>query len=303
MKTRVATCLYLALMYAGCSSSNAVVTPGASRPCAAGTASAPASTAAVDDMEKMRRLQAEAEKLQTSKQTVKCSTLMTQLGRKTCKLTLPDVPARAVPDSDFYEKYKGDTLIVGALYKCDKCSRWHLSTACAFPVTADGVCVTNYHVFNEAKQEVMAVMNSEGRVFPVKEVLAASKDDDVAIIQVDGEGFEPLALGERSGVGSRVRLISHPNQQFYTMTEGVVSRYSVHRHGKGAGTLAMTITADFAKGSSGAPVLNNAGQVVGMVASTQSIYYNETKNHQENLQMVLKQCVPVESIRKLIEKP
>ena len=62
----------------------------------------------------------------------------------------------------------------------------------------------------------------------------------------------------------------------------------------------MTITADFAKGSSGAPVFDDRGNVAAMVASTSSVYYTQTKDTQKNLQMVFKQCVPAASILKLI---
>jgi V8-like Glu-specific endopeptidase len=64
----------------------------------------------------------------------------------------------------------------------------------------------------------------------------------------------------------------------------------------------MAITADYAKGSSGAPVFNRKGQVVGVVSSTSSIYYSVENGKKENLQMVVKNCIPVESIRELIQK-
>ena len=79
----------------------------------------------------------------------------------------------------------------------------------------------------------------------------------------------------------------------------MVSGRQVDRH---SGSRWLTITADYARGSSGGPLLNDAGEVIGMVASTHSVYYNQSEDgtHQ-NLQMVWKQCVPVENIRGLIE--
>jgi S1-C subfamily serine protease len=62
----------------------------------------------------------------------------------------------------------------------------------------------------------------------------------------------------------------------------------------------MAITADYAKGSSGGPVLNARGEVVGMVSSTNSIYYTREKGQNQNLQMVIKSCVPVGAISKLL---
>ena len=87
------------------------------------------------------------------------------------------------------------------------------------------------------------------------------------------------------------------------MTHGMVSRYNMimeTKHKK-AGKR-MTITADYAKGSSGAPVFNRKGQVVGVVSSTSSIYYSVENGKKENLQMVVKNCIPVESIHELIQK-
>ncbi|MCY3023826.1 MAG: serine protease [Planctomycetota bacterium] len=164
-----------------------------------------------------------------------------------------------------------------------------------------GVCVTNYHVVNAPKWETLVAMTSDGRVLPVKKVLAASQPDDVAIIQVDADNLVPLALAPDAPVGSRVRVLHHPDGRFYTLTEGMVARYFTTHKGGGHTTM-MAITADYARGSSGGPVFDDRGAVVGMVASTTSIYYEEKEGRKENLQMVIKECVPAANVLKLIER-
>ena len=113
-------------------------------------------------------------------------------------------------------------------------------------------------------------------------------------------GIKPIALGLSAPVGAKVDLISHPNRKFYTLSEGRVARYFVIQRNRRP-VSAMAITADFGKGSSGAPVLNEDGQVVGIAASTESLYYTENEGIQKNLQMVFKNCVPVSQLRELIE--
>ena len=46
--------------------------------------------------------------------------------------------------------------------------------------------------------------------------------------------------------------------------------------------------------------LQKEGQVVGVAASTESLYYTEKEGVQNNLQMVFKNCVPVSQLLELI---
>ena len=65
----------------------------------------------------------------------------------------------------------------------------------------------------------------------------------------------------------------------------------------------MSITADYARGSSGGPVLNEHGAVVGMVCSTRTTYYGtKGKDKDDDVQMIVKFCIPGESIRALLKK-
>ena len=62
-----------------------------------------------------------------------------------------------------------------------------------------------------------------------------------------------------------------------------------------------TITADFAKGSSGCPVLDEHGSAIGVVNNTESIYYEDDgRRKQVDLQMVVRNVTPSWVVRKLI---
>jgi hypothetical protein len=104
-------------------------------------------------------------------------------------------------------------------------------------------------------------------------------------------------LREDAPVGSPVTVISHPEYHFYTLTAGIIARYDQHSHGRET-RFRMDITADFAKGSSGAPILDEHGNAVGMVVSTQPVFHQDDKT--ETVQMVFKHCAPAALIRRLV---
>lgn len=71
----------------------------------------------------------------------------------------------------------------------------------------------------------------------------------------------------------------------------------------------MNITAEYARGSSGGPILDERGRVVGMVSSTQSIYTNgrfRTENAENNppgaFQMCIRNCVPLVALQNVLQK-
>lgn len=254
-----------------------------------------------DDQSRVRRLERTAVKMLDEGGFTPMETLLDQLGRPQCTLRLPRAPGRRLTPSQIYERNKSGVLIVGGVYKCDRCGRWHVGATSGFLITSSGAFVTNYHVAGSERNRMLVAMTHDGRIFPVKEVLAANEEDDVAILQLNAPDteFEPVALSTDAPVGTPVTVISHPKRRFYSLTQGYVSRYHTERH-QGKTSSVMSITADFARGSSGGPVFNEHGAVVGLVRSTVSIYYEVKDGRQENLQMVFKQCVPAASVLKLV---
>ena len=114
----------------------------------------------------------------------------------------------------------------------------------------------------------------------------------------DGFTDNEVYLRTAIDVGDPVWVISHPASTFYYLSHGIVGRRFVQSR-RGREIELLDITADYARGSSGAPVLDATGAVVGVVRSTRSIYYEEDDGQQKNLQMVFKHCVPARAVKEL----
>lgn len=218
----------------------------------------------------------------------------------------PAVSTTRLQREDLYAKAAASTVLIGTAYKCEKCSRWHSAMASGVIIDPTGIVATNYHVAVAGKGVAMGVMLADGSFLPVTEVLAANRKQDVALIQVDAAGKVLPALPVRGDLraGSEVLCMSNPDNCAAYLSEGIVARYGKQPSPAGDGPVWMQITADYAKGSSGGPILDHCGNVVGLVSSTNSVYYDEGKGGvQSNLQMVRHNCVPGPSILGMMLPP
>ena len=254
-----------------------------------------------NDFQLRSNFQRGLEKLLDGNQSVSLVELKKQLTQKHARVELGDNPVSTVSPNKLYDQISKSVLVIGRLYNCGKCSKWHTSTASAFAIHRDGIIVTNHHVLEKDDGEILGAMDYKGNVYSIEKVLAANEEDDLAILKLRNAELTPMALGKPANVGSDVWVISHPDRKMYMMTKGMVSRYNMILDKNRKPGRRMSITADYAKGSSGAPVFNRKGQVVGVVSSTNSIYYNIVNGKKENLQMVVKNCIPVASIHRLIK--
>ncbi len=226
-----------------------------------------------------------------------------QLDRSSCTLKLPAEGRRKLTPAEVAARAESSVVAVGSFYNCKKCSNIHTSTASGYFLTESGALATCLHVLT-ANQDCrgLVVLTRDGKLCAVREVLASDAKNDLAILQVDGKGFAPLPLSTNAPVGSPVTVVGHPDGHFFTVTTGAISRHFLQRRKNGSAHY-LSITADFAKGSSGAPVLNEFGAVVGMVNNTESIYYNEDHGEQKNFQMTMKNCSTSEALLALIQPP
>lgn len=254
----------------------------------------------VDD----RRLQAEllrfAEAQLSAGKTVKADVLRAQLSRRRCEVALAPASTKSETLPEAASRTRSAVAVVASLYKCKKCTKWHLGAASGFFISSDGVLVTNHHVVAGADKETFVVLSGDGRMALVTEVLAADAVADIAILRCNGTGFSALPLCAEAADGTPVGVWSHPTNHFFSLSAGIVARRFMLQKQGGPACEALAITADYARGSSGGPVFDDRGNVVGMVASTDSVYYDNENGQQKNLQMVFKNCVSARSILALI---
>ena len=156
-----------------------------------------------------------------------------------------------------------------------------------FLVRQDGVIVTNYHVI--ATGNVAVVKFADGTISPVDGVLAAEKVRDLAVIKIHGRTFPTLKLGnsEQIQVGEEVVAIGNPLGLELTVSNGILSAVRTAENGGGE---FLQITAPISHGSSGGPLFNMTGQVIGVT----SMYFEGGEN--------LNFAIPINDAKALLQK-
>lgn len=146
------------------------------------------------------------------------------------------------------------------------------------------------------------VRAANGRMYAVKSVLTASKCDDLAILELEtgGDTFTVFPLAEKASVGDQIYVLGHPKGMLYFFSQGYVNHKYVDEAGEPNDRFkrnVMAISADYATGSSGDPVMDRFGNIVGTVSNTRTLLHSDMN---PSVQMVIKNTIPVESLRLLI---
>jgi hypothetical protein len=130
-----------------------------------------------------------------------------------------------------------------------------------FVVRADGWIATNLHVIIGGPR--LKVTLRDGRELEVVEVLAASPDRDLALVRVEASGLPALALGDSDALrpGDPVVAIGNPMGLEDTVSAGLLS---ARRKVDKSGFEMLQVSAPIAPGSSGGPIFNERGEVIGV---------------------------------------
>ena len=251
-----------------------------------------------------------------------------ELDRSQFTLELPKPSTTLLTSQEVYRRATESVFLVAGLTRpSGDETTWQTSFSTAFAVHEDGILSTSAHVFDhDDHDDAVVVMDVRGKVFPVLEILAANRTADTCLFRIGKKGLKPLTLGSAAYPGSQINVVGHPGDSFFYFSAGHVANYERDENG----LLWLNITADFGQGSSGGPVMDGAGNVVGQVSRTYTLYAGgETSNRRrrprtarhaagqqtgdepaesdENAtikkhadpQMVFKACTPVSAIRAL----
>jgi len=155
-----------------------------------------------------------------------------------------------------------------------------------FIVTSEGLVVTSHHVLRGARSA--EVIRSDGEVFEVISISAEDLRHDLAVLRVAGFGLPTVPLGDvrEIDLGEPVTVIGSPLGLSNTVSDGIVSAKRDMD-----GSRIIQITAPISTGSSGGPVFDSRGRVIGVLAG----YYPRGQN--------VNFAVPIEYARGLLEAP
>lgn len=136
-----------------------------------------------------------------------------------------------------------------------------------FIVSSDGYIITNRHVINGATKISVTIGNKEYEAT----VVDSLSDNDIALLKVDAHGLPAVMLGDSDNVqiGGTVYAIGCPAGVCGTITQGRVANLGISSKTDEGTTLRNLIMSDLTTthGSSGGPLLNDKGEVIGITTA------------------------------------
>lgn len=243
---------------------------------------------------------------------VDCRELVRQAARASaCELPALAPRTTALPLPELHDLLRRSCRIVGHYYLCKECDDWHFSGASGFCVDDRGAIATCRHVLDPddgMREAFLVAADLRGRVWPVQALLASAPGADLCVLRTAERDTVPLPWRPSVRAGERVYCLSNPDHQFGFFSEGLVARQFLLREAApGAATPPLTappspwlhVTCDFCKGSSGAPIVDGAGNVVGIAQSTTTVVYDDAAPMPDT-QMVFKIAAPASAFVDLI---
>ncbi|MBA7677164.1 putative serine protease HtrA [subsurface metagenome] len=136
-------------------------------------------------------------------------------------------------------------------------------------ISEDGYVVTNNHVAEASVPNIIVILD-DGRAFPA-EIVGADELTDLAVLKINAENLPVVQVGDSSEmrVGDWVVAIGNALGEGTRATQGIVSRQDVSIPVDYTQMLYGLIETDAAinPGNSGGPLVNMAGEVIGITSA------------------------------------
>lgn len=233
--------------------------------------------------------------------------VMSQLERKTCQLELLPVADKKLAGREIWQVARRSHLRLGWYRLCTTCDQWHLKLGGGYVISADGAVATCEHLIrpeeDTTREGYLLAADDDGRVYPVTEVLASNRRADVAIVRVKAEGLTPLALNTAIAPGDSVWCYSEPLGQRGYFSQGIVNRFFHRGRQRSAnGPVVISVSADWAPGSSGSAVLDECGNAVGHVSRISSFMEGGGESLRgRGLYLVIREAASARDLLRLID--
>lgn len=163
------------------------------------------------------------------------------------RLEIPDIYDQVIPAVVSIETYDHQGTLIGS--------------GTGFVIKSNGEIITNYHVIQGASHATARFI--DGKAFDIERVLNYDSVKDLAYLKIEGSGFPIVRLGNSKDIrtGDRAIAIGNPLGYDNTVSDGLISNRSRIIEGQEY----IQVSTPVSPGNSGGPVLNDQGEVIGII--------------------------------------
>ncbi len=161
-------------------------------------------------------------------------------------------------------------------------------TGTGLVLSENGLVATNRHVLDSALYINLTFNN--GTISGEATPLAQSNLVDLALLQIQAQHLPHVILGDSDTVqpGQTITVIGNPRRLQNTVTSGIISQIRLQKDG----TLWQQISAPISPSSSGSPVFNAQGEVIGIAFASLNAPENQNLNF----------AIPVNYLKELLQQ-
>ena len=125
-------------------------------------------------------------------------------------------------------------------------------------INSEGIILTSAHILENSNK--ITIITNNGQTYKAKVLQNGTKNKDLALLKIiSKEQFSTVKLGDSSDlkVGQKVLAIGNPFGFNGTLTQGIISRIDYTKN-------KIQTDAAINPGSSGGPLINTSGEVIGI---------------------------------------